>query len=205
MANTVEEFRGTDNLVYAEITEDSSENFTTGEVKNLAPVAEIAKTVETGSATKYYDNKPALVINSEGADTVTLTISALDLATLADITGKTIDADTGAFIDGEAKQKYFAIGYRLKLTDGSYRYVWRLKGSFGVPEEDSKTEDNGTDSSGQTLTYTGIQTTHKFTKTKASAKAVVVDERDGKADVSTFFAKVVTPDDLKAKVSSMGA
>ena len=62
----------------------------TGEVKVLAPVAEISKTVETASDTKYYDNKPALVISAEGADTITLTIPALDLPTLADITGKVL-------------------------------------------------------------------------------------------------------------------
>ena len=128
MGQFVDEFRGTDMLVYAEILTDNnevSEGYTTGSAKVLAPVAEIAKTVEGSSDTKYYDNKPALVINAEGADTITLTIPALDLATLADITGKKYDATTGAFMDGPRTPKYFALGYRLRLTDGSYRYVWR--------------------------------------------------------------------------------
>lgn len=201
---TVEEFRGTDNLVIAEVTVDDNETgtghgYVTGTVEQLAPVAEISKTTDVSSDSKYYDNKAALVINAEGADTITLTVSALHLDTLATITGKQIDSATGAFMDGESTPKYFALGYRLRLTDGTYRYVWRYKGSFAVPEETSATEDASTDSNNQTLTYTGISTVHKFTKTGTAQKALVVDERDGKANLSTFFDTVTTCDTLTAK------
>lgn len=197
MGQFVDEFRGTDNLVYAEVLTDNNnvgEGYTTGAVKVLAPVAEISKSVETAQDTKYYDNKPALTINAEGADTITLTVPALDLETLAAITGKTYDSTTGAFMDGERTPKYFALGYRLKLTDGTYRYVWRYKGSFGIPDETSQTENNGTDSNNQTLTFTGIMTQHKFTKSGTSEKALVVDERSTSVDLSTFFAVVTTCD-----------
>ncbi len=205
MGQFVDEFRGTDNLVYAEVLTDnntSGEGYTTGAVAVLAPVAEISKTVETASDTKYYDNKPALTINAEGADTITLTVPALDLATLAAITGKTYDATTGAFMDGERTPKYFALGYRLRLTDGTYRYVWRYKGTFGIPDETSQTENAGTDSNNQQLTYTGIMTQHTFTKSGTSEKALVVDERDGKADLDDFFDEVTTCDTLQAKSAS---
>lgn len=205
MGQFVDEFRGTDNLVYAEVLTDnntSGEGYTTGAVAVLAPVAEISKTVETASDTKYYDNKPALVINSEGADTVTLTVPALDLATLGNITGKEVDSTTGALMDGERDPKYFALGYRLRLTDGTYRYVWRYKGTFGIPDETSHTENAGTDSNNQQLTFTGIMTQHVFTKTGKSQKALVVDERDGKADLDNFFDEVTTCDTLTAKTQS---
>ena len=202
MSQYVDEFRGTDHLVFAEVLTDNdteNEGYTTGAVQILAPVAEISKTVETSSDTKYYDNKPALTINAEGADTITLTVPALDLATLAAITGKVYDTTLGAFMDGVRTPKYYALGYRLRLTDGTYRYVWRYKGSFAVPDETSATEDAGTDSNNQQLTYTGIMTMHTFTKTGTSEKALVVDERDCKADLSTFFDEVTTCDTLKAK------
>lgn len=217
MAEYVDEFRGTDDLYYAEVLiDDNEENtagsgetpnhgYVTGTVKRLAPVAEISKTVDTASDTKYYDNKPAFTINAEGADTITLHVPALDLATLADITGKQIDSTTGAFMDGEATPKYFALGYRIGLTDGTYRYVWRYKGSFGIPDETSQTKNAGTDSNGQELTYTGIMTTHKFTKAvdaqgnPTSQKALVVDERDEKANLTNFFNTVTTCDTLTAK------
>lgn len=202
MAQFVDEFRGTDHLVYAPVlTDNDTDGYTTGTVKVLAPVAEISKTVETASDTKYYDNKPALVINSEGADTITLTVPALDLATLADITGKLYDTTVGAFMDGERHPKYFALGYRLRLTDGSYRYVWRYKGEFAIPDETSQTENAGTDSNNQQLTYTGISTMHTFSTPNSSQKALVVDERDGIADLSSFFSTVTTCDTLTAKTA----
>lgn len=198
-ANTyVDEFRGTDKLMIAEITEDGA-NYTTGTPVQLAPVAEIAKTTETSSETKYYDNAPAFTINAEGADTITLTVPAISLQMLAEINGKGYDATTGAFMDGEGKPKYFALGYRLGLTDGTYRYVWRYKGSIAVPNTTATTKNAGTDSQGQELVYTGISTQHVFTKTGTPQKALVVDERDGKADVSNFFATVVTCDTIAAK------
>lgn len=205
MAQTVE-FRGVDNLVFAEVTSDtngtgSGAGYVTGAVSILAPVAEISKTVESSSDPKYYDNSVHLTIKSEGADTVTLTVPALDLATLAKVTGKTIDTATGAFIDDEPVERYFAIGYRLKLTDGTYRYVWRLKGTFNIPDETSATENSGTDTNNQQLIYTGSRTIHKFTATGKTAKSVVIDERDEKCDLDAFFDEVQTPDTIAELVA----
>lgn len=210
MAEYVDEFRGTSDLYYAEVTvddnsEETGHGYVTGTVKRLAPVAEISKTVETAEETKYYDNVAAFTINAEGADTITLNIPALDLPTLAEITGKQIDSATGGFLDGEPIPKMFALGYKLGLTDGSFRFVWRYKGSFAVPDETSATKNAGTDSQGQTLTYTGVSTIHKFTKAldaqgnPMAQKALVVDERDDKAVLTTFFNTVTTCDTLTAK------
>ena len=151
----VVEFRGVDNLVAAEVLTDDNElesGYTVGEVFSVAPVAEISKTTETSSETKYYDNLPALVINSEGPDEIGVTCAIPDLATYAKLVGKSIDSETGAMIDGERDPKYYALGYRFKKTDGTYRYVWRLKGMFAIPDEASQTETNGTDSNNMELT-----------------------------------------------------
>lgn len=201
--STVVEFRGVDGLVAAEVTTDDNEvsgGYVTGEVFEVAPVAEISKSTETSSETKYYDNIPALVMNSEGSDEITLTCAIPDLATYAKLVGKHIDTATGAMIDGERDPKYFALGYRFKKTDGTYRHVWRLKGMFAIPDETSATEDDSTDTNNMELTYTGISTSHKFTKTGKPAKAVVVDDTvDSKCDVSQFFQSVTDPDSLQAK------
>lgn len=202
MAKTVE-FRGCDNLVIAEITGDDNTGYTTGAVEVLAPVAEVSKTVESSSETHYYDNTGLIIIQAEGSDTVTLTVPALPLGKLATIGGKNIDPTTGAFIDGPLVEKYFALGYRLKLTDGTYRYVWRLKGSFAIPDETSATEDSSTTTNNQQLTYTGIDTAYEFengggTNVKKRARGVVIDERDGLCDCSTFFSTVQTPDTVGA-------
>lgn len=195
MGKTVE-FRGCDSLVYAEVLTDDASGITFGAVAPLAPVAEIAKTVSSNSETHYYDNVGQIIIRSEGDDEITLTVPVLPLDILAVVTGKTYDSNTGAFIDGESTEKYYAIGYRLRLTDGSYRYVWRMKGAFSqIPDATSATENDGTDTNNQQVVYTGVKTIHAFTN-GGRAKGVVVDERDGKTDCTDWFDSVVTPDTL---------
>jgi phi13 family phage major tail protein len=196
------EFRGCSNLVYAPVTTDnnlggSGNGYVTGDVKPLAPLGEISKAVGQSSATKYYDNLAAVVIQSKGSDTVTLTVAVVELETLAEITGQYYDADTGAISDGSTDDVgYFALGYKLKETDGSERYVWRYKGTFSIPDEAAKSEDDGTDSTNQSVVYTGINTEHVFTK-GGSAKALGVDSGKGLADLSTFFDEVTTIDTLE--------
>lgn len=200
----VKEFRGCKNLVYAEVTTDDNETsggYVTGAVKVLAPVAEISKTVDTSSEAKYYDNKAAIVINSEGADTVTLTISIPDDETLADITGRTYDSTKKMFVESARKQKYYAIGYILgEKGDGEdERFVWRYKGTFNIPDETSATENDGTDSNNMSLEYKGVYTNHIFTNgagtgKKGAAKAAYIRESSNVATAEKWFETVSTPD-----------
>ena len=193
------EYRGVEGLVYAEVTADDDKSYTTGDVKQLAGVAEIGRTTETSSEPHYYDNVPAVVVSSTGSDEVTCTVSAIPLDVLAEITGQQYDSNLGVLIEGERETKYFALGYKAKKTNGKEVYVWRYKGQFSIPDSTHATEDDGTDANGQEITYTGISTTHKFTKTGKRAKAMNVDLEADKANVSTFFDPVTTPDTLTAK------
>lgn len=198
------EFRGCKNLVIAEVTKDDETGYETGEVISLAPVAEISKSVETSSAAHYYDNKAAIIINSEGEDTVTFTIAVPDDETFALITGRTFNTDTKAFIETERVQRYFAVGYILgEVGEGEdERFVWRYKGTFNIPDETSATVDNGTDASNLSLVYTGIYTNFEFENGKGTgvagtAKAMFVRASDGNVTGNvegTFFNEVVTPD-----------
>lgn len=193
------EWRGVEGLVAAEVLVDDGENYTTGAVFAVAGVAEVSKTTESSNEAHYYDNIPAIVISSSGADTITISASAIPLDVRGTLTGQTYDETTGALIEGEPEQRYFAVGYLTEKTNGDKVYVWRYKGTFAEPDQTNGTKNNGTDANGQELVYTGVNTTHKFTKTGKSAKALVVDDGKGLADVSNFFATVTTPDTLTKK------
>ncbi len=199
MAKEIFEYRGVEGLVCAEVTVDDADNYTTGEVFDIAGVAEIGRATENSSEAHYYDNIPAIIVSSTGADTVTISASAIPLDILSKITGQHFDSNLGAIVEGDREVKYFAIGYKTKKTNGNEVYVWRYKGQFNIPDSTHATEDNGTGANGQELTYTGISTTHKFTKTGKGAKAMDVDIALGKADVSAFFETVTTPDTIKTK------
>lgn len=200
------EFRGVDSLYVAEVTQDdNTENgYVCGTPMYLSPVAEIGKTTDSANEAHYYDNKAMIVVNSESADKITITMAPPELKKLTEIIGKSFDATTGTMIDGERQNKYFAVMYRTKGTDGKYRYVSRLKGTFSIPDESNQTENEGTDTTNTSIEFTGIYTTHEFNKgkyngtswEKGSAKGIVVDTRYGLADVSKFFEKVQTPDTI---------
>lgn len=195
------EFRGCKRLVYAEITEDNADHYTTGAVKSLAPVAEISKAVETSSDTHYYDNKGAIVINSEGADTVTFTIAVPNDETLADIEGKVYDSTRKAFVDAPRQTKYFAVGYIIgEEGEGEdERFCWRYKGTFNIPDETSSTKNNGTDANNMSLVFTGIYTEHEFangagTGVKSVTKGQYIRKSSNVATADEYFAQVSTPD-----------
>lgn len=201
------EFRGVDNLYVAEVTKDDATSYTCETPVYLAPVAEVGKTTDSASEAHYYDNKAMIVVNSESADKITITMAPPILEKLAKIIGKSFDPTTGMMVDSQRQNKYFALMYRTKGTDGAYRYVSRLKGTFGIPEESNATENDGTDTTNSSIEYTGIYTTHEFTKgvyngtswEKGAAKGIVVDSRYDKVDFTDFFNEIQTPDTITAK------
>lgn len=199
------EFRGVDNFYFAEVTKDDADGYTCGTPIHI-PVQEVGKSTDSASEAHYYDNKAMIVVNSESADTISLTLAPPALDKLSKLIGKSFDADLGMMVDSPRQNKYFAIMYRTKGTDGAYRYVSRLKGQFNIPEETVSTENDGTDTTNTSIEFTGIYTEHEFTKgvydgsswKKSGVKGIVVDERYGLADVSTFFNSVQTPDTIQA-------
>lgn len=199
MAKEVWEWRGVQDLVCAEVIKDDKDTIEFGEVFDIAGVAELGRATENSSETKYYDNVPALVLDSVGADTVTCSVSGIPLDILAKITGQTYDEDLGVLVEGERNAKYFALGYKTKKSNGNEVYVWRYKGKFSIPDSTHSTQTAGTEANGQEVVYIGISTTHKFIKTGKPAKAINVDVALEKADVSTFFDEVTTIDTLQVK------
>lgn len=199
----IQEYRGIRGLVAAEVTTDTAETFECDTPFAIAGVAELSKTTESASESHYYDNVPAVVIDSTGADEVTITASAIPFDALAKITGQVYDEAKGMFVEGERDGKYFAIGYITEKTDGTEVFVWRLKGKFNIPDSTHATKDDGAEANGQELTFTGINTNHKFTVggKEKTAKAVNVDTSVNTAVKETeFFAEVQTPDTVKATV-----
>ena len=197
------EFRGIDNFYFAEVIKDDSTGYQCSAPVHI-PVQEIAKSTDSSSEAHYYDNKAMIVVNSESADTITLTLAPPALKELATLIGKSFDTTTGMMVDSPRVNKYFAIMYRAKGTDGHYRYVSRLKGQFNIPEETFTTENDGTDTSNTEIEFTGIYTEFEFTKgtydgtswSKSGVKGIVVDDRYALADVSNFFTAIQTPDSI---------
>lgn len=201
--NEVREWRGVSDLVAAPVITDTAEEYTTGDVFAIAGVATISKAANSSTEAHFYDNKPMVVISSQGADNITLNVSAIPLDVLAEITGQYYNENTGGMVEGERVPQYFALGYKTQKDNGETVYVWRYKGRFNVPDQENNTMTGGTDANGQELNFMGVSTVHKFvnnpdpmTGEARGAKAYNVNASLGLADVSTFFDTVTTPDDL---------
>lgn len=197
-----EEYRGVKNLVVAELTETVNEQGETvatyGDVIRLAGVQAVSGEVNESSETHYYDDMAAIVVDSEGADTYTLTVSVVEKKTRALIEGTTYDEATGALIGTQKKKKYFALGYIADTVSGVEEYNWIYKGKFTGGNKTHNTKNDGTDATNMEYTYTSIQTAVKFAKAGNNPCKYLSVDNDGKANLDTFFDKVTTPDDLKA-------
>lgn len=197
-ANKFSLSRGLKDVVIAEITADGAEAYTaSAEVEQLIPAGTITMSADSEKVDTYFDNVVFATVGSESSTTVTIEGARLKPTMLAKITGKTVDATTGAIIDnGVFVEKYFALGARIQMLDGSEALVWFMKGTFAIPEETGRTIDDGTDADGMTLEYTAVATKFQFGGDKG-VKRVVVDTTESEVVAEQdFFKQVVTPTNL---------
>lgn len=206
-ANKFSLSRGLKDVVIAEITADGAEAYTaSATVEQLIPAGTITMSADSEKVDTYFDNVVFATVGSESSTTVTIEGARLKPTMLAKITGKTVDATTGAIIDnGVFVEKYFALGARIQMLDGSEALVWFMKGTFAIPEETGRTIDDGTDADGMTLEYTAVATKFQFGGDKG-VKRVVVDTTESEIVAEQdFFKQVVTPTNLTTIVQKKGA
>lgn len=199
--------RGLDEIFVAEVTKDTADEFTTGKPFKLIPAGEMSAAVDGDSTNYWFDNGVFAIVGREGSTEITISGAGMRPADIAKLAGKDVDPDTGAVLDsGAYTEKYWAFGGRKKNIDGTFEYFWFTKGSFAIPDESAKTEGEDTDATGTELTYTAIQTMHKFEKTGKVCKRVVIDTETSKlTDAADWFAQVVTPDNVGTVVTKVTA
>lgn len=201
--------RGLSDVYAAEITADTAEKYETGTPFHLIPAGEMTRNTSTESTPQYFDNVVFYQSGAEGVTEISITGAALRPEDIARLTGKYVDPTTGAVLDtGEYTEKYFAVGGKAGNVDKTSEYFWMLKGTFTIPEQTDKTEDDSTDTNGMTLTFNAIQTQHKFDVggTQKPMKRVVIDtETSELADGASWTEQVVTPDNLAEIVTKKAA
>lgn len=208
MAIRFMEYRGVKSLYAAKVTEvtrvvngveETVEEY--GVPFQLSGVQEISNELSESSETHYYDNIGAIVVDSEGDDTYTLTVSVPSLRTRAIIEGTYYDEATGALVGTPKYRDYYAIGFIGNKLNGEDEYVWVLKGKFSGGGATHTTKDDGTDATNIQYTFTSIHTSEEFAQIPnedglpQTLKTYTV-EAGGKVDVSKWFNQVVTPDNI---------
>lgn len=204
--------RGLKNIFAAEVTTDDNEvsgGYKTGTPFHLIPAGEMTRNAENEKTDTYFDNTVFASIGKEGATEVSITGAALRAADLAKLNNKFVDSNTGAVLDtGEYKPKYFALGGETDSHDGTKEFFWFMKGTFSIPEQADKTEDDSTDTNGMTLTYSAIKTQHLFDVNgeQKPMKRVVIDTATSELKTEQdWTAQVVTPENLSTIVQKVTA
>ena len=196
------EYRGVRKLVVAEITDNGT--YVGGTWQELSGVQAIARASTESSETHYYDNKAAIVIDAEGSDEITLTVSLLANKTRALIEGTSYEEGNDMIVGTPKNKKYFALGYIGGKTDGTEEVNIFYKGKFSGGNETINTKNDGTEATNIEYTFTAVHTSSNIYGGK-SAKSVKLPltENVTEDDVFGTFAegvsttKVLTPDELK--------
>src|SRR3989304_3409629 len=153
---------GLDSLYVAEVTADSASAYTAGTPAYLAPAAEATQEPTTSFEIQYADDQPFDVNASEGDTKIGLTVTNIDLATLALITGREFDAVSGRMFDNGGIPPYFALSFRSMKSNASSFCYQSLKSMFSMPKEDTATKGEKPEPKTLELTYTAIKTVYEW-------------------------------------------
>ncbi len=189
---------GIDSLYYALVTKDDADGYVTGAPVYLAPVASLKQSPKTDSQVQYFDDAPFEEIDAEGATDLEFEISSLPSVQYAELLGNEFDAVGGRVYDdaNPSQAPYFALGFRSKKSNGSYRYYWFNKVRLSRPSEEFSTQADKADPKKTMLKATALKSIYKFLYPSGKAKGckrVFGDEDTPNFDGGDWFAAVQTP------------
>ena len=146
---------GLDNFHYALLTEDLTTG-TTYEASVAVPNLNQANIAFNGtSAIWFADNGPAVVSSQIGEVEVEIIVGDLPPEDYTKLIGATrVNGKISYNVNANAPD--CAIGFRLMKSDGSYRYMWLLKGKFTHPDQNAQTKSDSVEFQPQTLQFKGV-------------------------------------------------
>lgn len=164
---------GVDKLYYAPILSDSDAGTIYGTPVWLQGVNQITYNPNVQNASYDADDGTYVSFSADGEIQTTITVADLKMADYAALLGLQTDAN-GMVIEGESDNApEIAIGFRSQKSDGTYRYIWVLKGKFAKAQEDYQTKG------GSGITYQPRQIVHTAVKrTSDGQRRHILDTSD---------------------------
>lgn len=199
------DWRGIRSLHAAKLLKDTAAEIAWDTPYFMCGTSSLTRSTETSIAPKYYDNVPALNNRSVGPDEVEVEGSAIEDDVRAKTLGEYYDEENEIYSEGDREVLEHAMGYITKKTDGREWLVWRYRGTFGDIPDEHATEDDGTDSNGNNLTYSGLPTQHKFTKTGKVGRSVRCPLDKFPGGEEAWFAQVQTIDTVYEALGAAAA
>jgi phi13 family phage major tail protein len=159
---SINEYRGVRKICGADVSENEN-GYVGGTWRRLFGAQGVVVTPNESSETHYYDNKPAIQIDTEGAIEVAMTVSIPELDTKAWLDGKTITAG-GMYVGTPKKTGYKAVAFIGEKDDGTEELNIFYKGKFTGGETTHNTKDDGTEATNTTYNFGSIFTTNNIAK-----------------------------------------
>ena len=132
-------FIGVDQVHYALLTSDTSVAALWAAAVALPLATEVGVNPNGAIATLFADNGPAVTANSIGEIDISLKTADVDPVNRAIILGHSRSGGVTSY-KGADTSPDLAIGFRTKLSDGNYGYVWVLKGKMMEGQETFTTQ-----------------------------------------------------------------
>ena len=131
---------GCDHLVYAPLKKDDGTTLEYESVVALPKVMKININPNPSSETLFADDGPSDTAVTLGKIEVEIDKASLSTTEKAALLGHQTDTNGVLICGGNDVPPYVAIGFRTLKSDGTYRYVWLLKGKFMEPEDNNETK-----------------------------------------------------------------
>lgn len=132
---------GLSDLHYAILKKDDKTGVEYDKPVRIAGAINAKISPKSSTETLYADDGPAETATALGETELELEVKDLPLEVQVALLGHKLEK--GVMISNSSDTApYVAIGFRSLKSKGGYRYVWLLKGSFELPENDYKTKED---------------------------------------------------------------
>ena len=142
---------GVSGICYAPLLTDTGTAVTYGPVVQIPGAINVTINPNATIETLFADDGPSEVATSLGAITVEMGLKYIPYAAQAALLGHTVTA-------GVMNRKstdippWVALGFKALKSDGSYRFIWLVKGKFQLPEMSHETKAEGVNFQTQSIT-----------------------------------------------------
>lgn len=170
---------GVDKLYYAKVLSDTAQGTVYSAPVWLQGVNAISYNPNTQSASYDADDSAYESFSADGAVQTTITVADLLPEHYADLMGLQRD-EYGMIVEGAADNPpEVAVGFRSQKSNGTYQFVWILKGKFAKQQEEYATKSSAG------ITYQGKQIMHTgMNRISDSHKRHILNSDDPKNTLS---------------------
>jgi len=184
---------GLDRLFYSKITEGAGGYESYSAPISLAKAIQADLAIELAEAVLYADDGALENYSEFKSGTLTLGINDIGAQAAQDLTGAIVDNNGAIVSAGEDSGDPVAIGFRAKKADGSYRYFWLYRVTFGIPATNLATKGDSITFSTPTIEGTVMRRNKPDTHGKHPWKAEVNETADNRSIIADWFSSVYEP------------